>query len=1775
MNKIKKYLSLALALCMVASLTLGASAAEISTISPEPGEGVSAEEETAGMQESPETDITAVTTEQISEEEISSEPVSEETEKEEVKAQEAEPESAEETEAEPEMETETETVAEPEKSMENAGVTGIDATRSARDTSGDDFYKIVHVDAGRKYFSPANIKAIVDNAAKAGFNQVELYLSDNQGFRLALDDMKITTSTENTYDLTSALGDGYSDGSKYPDGSGKYLTQKEMTDIISYARNKGIEIVPCINVPGHMGAILEEFPDFRYSGSKSSIDLENEEAVAFALAVTEKYAAYFADQGVKYYNLGADEYANDMSTMGFQGLYTSGKYGEFAEFLNDAAQIVINHGMTPRAFNDGICYKDDTSYNINKAIQVCYWSSGWGGYNVASASTLDSEGYDLINAHGDYYWVLGSNGWQCSAEKAAGFDYTAFQGGTISDPAGAMFCIWCDNGAADGKDDGAKVVSATADVIAAFGAALNPSKENTVTCENGTVSVTAPGLTSLTCKEATAPVIEGAEHIKAYDIVPMIDGVAYTGKATVSVKVPEGWNTANMGAFVVNSDKTVETIKGTYADGVYTYTAPHFSVGGIYDVAAASEDVTEKEISVALGGTIKETINGANYAGEYTTDDPSVATVAVTGQDAVEANTEYTKVSASCNDLISGTNNSWQGTGYYFVNDNNYYPVYAKCSYSRGQYTYTWGYSETNSSSDVKLINTQSTYFPSWEIANITVYTKTETQAAEASTTITFTGVSVGTTSVTVGNTRYAITVYEDLTKVTPLTVEYWITNRHVTGDSDSATSKSINVSDEGVHSETGTELSKLVPDTGKSDGQPDVFWKGTRLASDNKQTTGGGVDKTTSGTDFVYIRYWNGKWSYSADRNNWTDVAAGDQIVAYYLQKTTVTDEVTTYVVDWGPKYNGYNGNGYYVLLDFAVKYESGERVPASFPNTTSEKETIAFHCDTSSDNLGKVTFQDGKTYYRHLGMVKGEETSDYEIYMITLTPTSDTKTEQLKSTSASGNGSYSYNGTEKVVWVDDEANLNTELEKHGDYHVGGDPIVPELNIYNRQGMLVTYYVRAKVTEDSLAVHYIDQTANQEFYNYNIAVKSGTAFNEKIGLADPWKSNLANGSVTNVQNKTQTVSADLSTMPAIGSQYRYSDYTCVKVERSADGKEVYLYYTFNNAHKFVADFGLPLEIKAADLGIEGNWTTTSVRGAKYGTAVVNDDNGLTITYTPTQILQEVETLQLTLTDETGASTQQICIYPATTVYYEEGFATYTGFTGGSKGTGTQATEAVEQKAYNYGFDPSYTGVEPSNNTQATSTVYGDKATFSFTGTGLGIYANCTSETGYLFIQVKNAETKKIVQVKTAMLEGTTDATKGQSVNGYNVPVAVFRDLPHASYDVVITHMKPNSTAAGDTVNLDGFRVYGTLGYNEEAYQKDSEANPTFTELRDKVLTALPITNVTDSAYASQVASDALKQVYGDKGTTSGAVVVSSYIEGVNAKDLLDNGPKNELYLRRDESVVFNLGVSNAQIGLKALNEQVTYTITGKNGNQTLSTSTDMFYSLNATGTITITNTSNSSTAILSITEIKTFGTASSDAAFYSLEAADLVPAIMSLRSVSGGTTDPVEPVDPVDPAEPEEPEITYADAVLRVSVVDYQGRELAAAALSANGAEGEDAVFTADDIAAAAKNVLPAGYDLVENKAAADKVVGYGEEDTVKVQAGKVATLVVTYKKLLGKSVGTVTLTKVQTSSSRSAVFSASEIKAAVPGGYRLLSVMGTVKVNYGYSSGRIMFVF
>ena len=1364
---------------------------------------------------------------------------------------------------------------------------------------------------------------------------------------------------------------------------------------------------------------------------------------------------------------------------------------------------------------------------------------------MASASFLAGQGFDLVNTNGDYYWIVGKD--SCTAEKAAGFDINSFMGESAPmEAAGAMFCIWCDYPQNMTEQ---QVVRETADVITAFGSALpgteepeptpEPIPEPTPEPEQGTVadeatgiSVKAEGLTRVEVapvSEEEIPEIQEASKVVAYEITPYAGEEAYTGEAEVSLPVPDGWDTAKLHAYVQEADGTFTQVEGTYADGKFTYTAPHFSIHALGEDAEPLADEPQR-VEVNAGSSTTITVPGVDLTDSVDSSalDTGIATVDVQAKETVAENNwqlvtngaagivpgeQYLIVSGNSGSqyaLTSGGGASAvsisdgkiesapSGTAFTLVRNGNGYSLQD----SNGRYLYPtasrgifggWTYeleSNQNSAQAVTINGSNSVtisrsvesgwdsttsyisysaptsgwwgsdadYDASSSSSNLYLFHKVETEAG-TNTEITFTGISAGTTYVTVGNTRYEIVVIaEDLSHVEPLTVEYWITNGTVTAEN--ATEKQIAAVD--AYGEEGVLISSLVPSTGvRSDADNEVvYWKTTCLDADHHQVIQGD-NRTLQGTDFTYIRYWGGEWQcYTEDDQEWRSVRNDDQIVAYYLQVTDVTKEITTNVVDWGQTYyewretednrwfwDGYVENGSkYVFLDFAVVYEDGTQNPDAFP----VDNTMFFHFDGNSAHNPRA-----------LGAISFTENEEFEIWKVTVqdgTSTGYQRPDRFTPT---------YSGEEEIVWSED---------------MGGDPHIDELKYYaNRSGKLVRVYVRAKVTEDSLTVHYIDQNAgNHEFYNYNIAVKEGTTFDKDFGLGTE-KNTLVHNTVINSKDVEQTVTADLSRMTEIGTQYRYSDYTCVKVEQSQDGKEVYLYYTFTNTHSFVVDFGLPLNISLNDLGISGDWQDMTIRGAEYGTAEIQ--NGAII-YTPNEILPSVETLQLTLTGSSGSLTHQIYIYPATNVYYEEGFASYSdGWTGYSKGSGTQQTAAPgAENANQYGYDAKYANESngASNGTQAVSNAYGDSAELTFTGTGIDIYTNSTPDSGRLFATVSNdaGSIVKVVQVETALKDGTTGATAGQAGNGYNVPVISLDLGTRDSYTVKLTHMKTTAEDEGDTVSIDGYRVYGTLEGDRPAYASDGEANPTYVELRDQVLAALMV-DTSGSQYADQIAENALSQVYSETGTTAGAVLLSNVkYETSDAQDLLDNGPKNELYLRVGESVVFSV-TGSVQVGMKALNADVNYTMNGTEA--ALTSSTDMYYKVDGSK-VTITNNSG---GILAITKVKVLG---GTGTFAELTKADLMPALMSLGFTSGSEETP------------EVPEVTTADAIANISLIDAAGSELASTALTANGAAGETHTFAAADIQAAAQGILPEGYALTGE--ASDVEVAYGESETVELQA-------------------------------------------------------------------------
>ena len=1252
-------------------------------------------------------------------------------------------------------------------------------------------YNIMFLDCGRKYFSVDSIKKIIDNASAAGFNYIQLAVG-NDGLRFLLKDMSLEVG-DKTYTsdaVTAAIETG---NKQYSDSKGttnSALSETDMDTIIAYAASKGMGVIPCVNTPGHMDAILSAATSLTgktcsYSGSARTIDVTNATAVAFTQALLQKYISYFAGKGCELFNMGADEYANDVKgTPHFSDLINNGGngYRKYIEYLNTVAGMIKKAGMKPMAFNDGIYYNKQTGYGtIDSDIIVCYWSSGWSGYDVAPASFLKGQGFRLINTHGDYYWVLG--GTQCSADKAKEFDYKSFpakQGdnGTIDNPSGSMFCIWCDY---PGAETDTSVVNNTAATIAAFGKTLPKVKTQTnIKSSIGSTTLSVNGSTELS-------ISDGSSATWTVSPAGVIELTANTNAADGSV----------VGSSVIARAiaKGTATVTATTADGK------------AYTMELTVENPNEKDITVVVGGTKTVTVSG-DHEGIYNTENPSVATVATKHT----ASTEMTVSTVNATEIESGsqylialdrgydntssrkilyneksgnglklsdydTNQLWTITG--TKNSNNSYTANVKGVNGTSIMSIGDGTATLGADGSVTLNYNTSGYWEIYSTGNWTTYYLNQyggsnssmaagysdspsydvgsrwrlfkvTPAATEQTTITFTGVSVGDTSVTIGDVKYNIHVLpEDLAKVTPLKLEYWITNAPVSTvsgcETESRTNtenktytayyKPIKATDNGVATAEGIDVTTLAPDETAHEKRTIYYWRCRMLdttlnnsstSGTERQTNDSGDDETVNGVGFTKIRYYGGQWQVFTDAGQWVKAGNENQLVAYYREYIRVTDEVETYAADWGKRGDGTTTGDYLDpnavnTISYQVVYQDATTNPATTTAADLRSKTMCYGNWSPNRGVGTIMLQD---------------TSNYEIYKVT----AETGSMTGNSSTGGNYGSYTvtnfeWDGNEVAVWNED----TDSRETNGEIVIHNNAKNPTTEGFygnltwdeNYESILIRVYVRAKVTEDSLTVNYYDRTdgTDKMFYSYNIAVEKGTFFDQNFAYVpgETGKSgSLKNNTVVNINKVTQTVQWDLSKMTQIGAQYRYSDYVFVAANRSEDSKTVNLYYTFSASKTFVVDFGLPLVIKPVDvntnLGNKGVTITKVSIGATstYANITVDDQNYITYALKNKTTIDGKDTLslqysgQIPVTHEDGTESVQegevkytLTIIPASNVYYEDSLATFTDGSGAASGAdwklvdnkgaetteGTAPTQALEELGKHsnvYGHDGAY-----------------------------------------------------------------------------------------------------------------------------------------------------------------------------------------------------------------------------------------------------------------------------------------------------------------------------------------------------------------------------------------------------------------------------------------------------------------------------------------------------
>lgn len=189
------------------------------------------------------------------------------------------------------------------------------------------------VDVARHFFEINDLKALVDVMALYKFNVLHLHLSDDQGWRLEIKSWPKLTELGSITEVGGTPGGFYS--------------QEEFIDLVEYAQDRFIEIIPEFDMPGHTNAVLSSYSELNCDGKIRSpytgID------VGFSSLCTDKLVTYqFVDDVVRevselipgaYLHMGGDE--SDATP-----------HDGFIYFVDSVAQIVRSHGKQMIGWNE-------------------------------------------------------------------------------------------------------------------------------------------------------------------------------------------------------------------------------------------------------------------------------------------------------------------------------------------------------------------------------------------------------------------------------------------------------------------------------------------------------------------------------------------------------------------------------------------------------------------------------------------------------------------------------------------------------------------------------------------------------------------------------------------------------------------------------------------------------------------------------------------------------------------------------------------------------------------------------------------------------------------------------------------------------------------------------------------------------------------------------------------------------------------------------------------------------------------------------------------------------------------------------------------------------------------------------------------------------------------------------------------------------------------------------------------------------------------------------
>lgn len=194
-------------------------------------------------------------------------------------------------------------------------------------------YRGAMLDVSRHFFGVEDVKRYIDFLAYYKMNALHLHLSDDQGWRIEI---------KSWPNLTQHGGSTQVGG-----GKGGFYTQEQYSEIVKYASERYIMIVPEIDMPGHTNAALASYPELNCDGKAT--ELYTGTRVGFSSLCTNKEITYkFLDDVIRelaaitpgpYIHIGGDE-------------SHSTKKEDYIPFILKVQDIVLSHGKKVMGWDD-------------------------------------------------------------------------------------------------------------------------------------------------------------------------------------------------------------------------------------------------------------------------------------------------------------------------------------------------------------------------------------------------------------------------------------------------------------------------------------------------------------------------------------------------------------------------------------------------------------------------------------------------------------------------------------------------------------------------------------------------------------------------------------------------------------------------------------------------------------------------------------------------------------------------------------------------------------------------------------------------------------------------------------------------------------------------------------------------------------------------------------------------------------------------------------------------------------------------------------------------------------------------------------------------------------------------------------------------------------------------------------------------------------------------------------------------------------------------------